>query len=374
MSTMRSRLATWAANPMINKELRGRMRSGRSIIVLSIYLGLMAVFCVLFYWAIDGTAGLRNPYDQHLGRDLLYGIVTFETMLVAFLAPAFTVGAISGERERQTFDLLMTTLLRPRAIVLGKMGSALAFLLLLILGVAPLESLAFMFGGVSPDEIAGSLVVLAFAALLYGSIGFFWSSLMRSTVAATVLTYGTLLLATVGVPLVFYIVTAVASSGPNGSRFTSTPEFIYFAGVLFSSNPLIAMGFSEAFLRQGKSLFIFTDTSLVNGTSLLIVQPWLVFCILALIGSVILLMFSTRMLPPVRARRRQQQPGLPATEPEGAIPAPPLGTSYPAPAPGPLPGPPPGPDPAGAAPITGHPVRLARPSDGPAAAPPRGGD
>jgi ABC-2 type transport system permease protein len=303
MTTFRTRLAgLLAANPMINKELRGRMRSGRSVVVMTIYLVLLSLFCLLFYWLISATSQYSNPYDQHIGRDLLYAIVTFETLLVIFLAPAFTVGAISGERERQTFDLLMTTLLKPRSIVAGKMSAALAFLLVLILAVAPLESLAFMFGGVSPEEIAGSLVVLTFAALLYGSVGFFWSSLMRSTVAATVLTYGTLLLFLAGLPFIWVIVMAVVSSTPGGSGFTQTIPFVYGSGLLLSTNPIIAMAISETYVRSGKPLFFFVDTGLLNGQSVFVIHPWLVYCILALIGSLLLLVWSTRFLPPARRR------------------------------------------------------------------------
>src|SRR5437868_4311345 len=100
MTTLRTRLAgSLAANPMINKELRGRMRSARSIIVMTIYLTLLSLFCLVFYWLIDSTSRYSSPYDAHIGRDLLYAIVIFETLLVMFLAPAFTVGAISSERE-----------------------------------------------------------------------------------------------------------------------------------------------------------------------------------------------------------------------------------------------------------------------------------
>ncbi len=332
--------ATWAgtlltANPMVNKELRGRMRGARSIVVLTVYLAVLALFCLLTYWLVSATQSFQNPYDQHIGRDLLYGIVIFETLLVVFLAPAFTVGAISGERERQTFDLLMTTLLRPRAIVLGKMISALAFLLLLILAVAPLASLAFMFGGVAPEEIAGALIVLIFAALLYGSIGFFWSTLMRSTVASTVLTYGTLLVLLLGAPFIWTVTTAVMSSGPGSSHITDTVPWFYLSGLWLSSNPLIAMAISENYLQSGKPLFFFTD--MVNGQTVPIVQPWLVYCLLALLGSAILLAISTRLLPPVRRH---------APPPRTVVPASPAGSPPLAPPPVAPPPVPPAPEPS----------------------------
>ncbi len=305
MSTLAARLGQWAgANPMISKELRGRMRSGRSIVLLTIYLSLLAMFAFLFYWLIYSTAQSRGPYDQQVGRDLLNAIVVFETLLVIFLAPAVTAGTISGERERQTFDLLMTTLLKPRAIVLGKMGAALAFLLVLILAVAPFESLAFMIGGVAPEEVICSLLVLVCAALLFGSVGIFWSSLMRSTAASTVLAYGSLLLTLAGLPFIWTIISVLLSSaaGRSGNGFHADPLYVYFSGFIFSTNPIFAMGISEIYVRQGKGILWFTDTTLVNGQTLWLPQSWLVFCVLALLGSGLLLALSVRVLPPVRRR------------------------------------------------------------------------
>jgi ABC-type transport system involved in multi-copper enzyme maturation permease subunit len=313
------------ANPMISKELRSRMRSGRSIAVLTAYVTLLGLFGVLYYWIIYASSRYRNPYDQQIGRDLLYGIVTFETLLVIFLAPAFTAGVISGERERQTFDLLMTTLLKPREIILGKMGSALAFLLLLILAVAPLESMAFLFGGVAPEEILGSLVVLVCAALLYGSIGIFWSSLMRSTAASTVLSYGTLLLMLAGLPFLWFVIMIIIGANGNGSALSNNVAFIYFSGMLLSTNPLIAMGLSENYLRQGKPLFFFFDTNIVNGQSLPVLHPWFAYCLFAVVVSSIVLWWSIRRLPLVRSQGtfRRVAPAVPGG-PGAALVAPPL--------------------------------------------------
>jgi ABC-2 type transport system permease protein len=306
------------ANPMISKELRSRMRSGRSIAVLTAYVTLLGLFGVLYYWIIYASARYRSPYDQQIGRDLLYGIVSFETLLVIFLAPAFTAGVISGERERQTFDLLMTTLLKPREIILGKMGSALGFLLLLILAVAPLESMAFLFGGVAPEEILGSLVVLICAALLYGTIGIFWSSLMRSTAASTVLAYGTTLLLLAGLPFLWFVVMIIIEANNSGALSNNVP-FVYFSGIILSTNPLIAMGLSEAFLRQGKPLFFFFDTSIVNGQNLPVLHPWLAYCLFALVGSLILLWWSIRHLPLVRSQGAPRRVAVPTvTEAPGA--------------------------------------------------------
>src|SRR5512136_1476050 len=197
-------------NPVTLKELRGRMRGSRAFVVLIIYLALMSVFVTLLY-ALYVTSGSSyagpggysaGPDRQYLGKFVFGSVVGIELLLVCFICPAFTVGAISGERERQTYDLLRTTLLRARTLITGKLVSALSYVGLLLVAALPLQSLAFLLGGVAPEEVAiGSLLLLS-TAFLYSAAGIFFSSFMRRTLGATILTYAFVLLDTLGLPLV----------------------------------------------------------------------------------------------------------------------------------------------------------------------------
>ena len=227
--------------------------------------------------------------------------------------------------------------------------------------MAPLESLAFLFGGVAPEEILGSLVVLICAALLYGSIGIFWSSLMRSTAASTVLAYGTLLLMLAGLPFLWFVIMIIISANGNSSALSNNIPFIYFSGILLSTNPLIAMALSESYLRQGKPLFFFFDTNIVNGQSLPVLHPWFAYCLFAVVVSAIVLWWSIRRLPLVRSQGapRRVAPSVPGG-PGAALVAPPLEVA-------PLPAPPPPPH------IVGQPVRPHEPAPpGPPAVPTAG--
>src|SRR5438876_11937537 len=118
--------------PGVLKELRGRMRGMRAFVVLTVYLTLMSGFVTLLY--VLNASWMSNPGSAagaNIGRLLCAGIVGTELFLVTFIAPTFTAGAISGERERQTYDLLRTTLLPARSLVLGKLVSALSYVFLL---------------------------------------------------------------------------------------------------------------------------------------------------------------------------------------------------------------------------------------------------
>ena len=221
--------------------------------------------------------------------------------------PAFTAGSITSEREQKTYDLLMTTLLPPRSVIFGKLGSALAYVALLILAVAPLQSLSFMLGGVAPEEIILSQVTMFLAAVLFASIGIFWSTVVKSSVGSNVLTYGTILFQMIGVPLLYGLVGtsigAFFSTNPNTPPLSSYEWFWYASGIILSLNPFAAMGISDALLAKGDPLFIYTSTDLLNGKALLVVSPWLIFCIEALLIIAFLVLLSIRNVRPVHYRR-----------------------------------------------------------------------
>src|SRR6478672_1241966 len=196
-------------NPLLTKELRGRMRGWRAIAILTAYLFLLGGITWLTYALITLNAGSNTDVTSaQLGKFLLGAVVLFQLLFVGLLSPAFTAGIITGEREKQTYDLLMTTLLRPRSIIIGKMGAALAWLLLLVLAVVPLASLSFILGGVAPEELILALVVLLAATYFYGAIGLFWSSVVRSTIVAVVLSLITIAVLVVVAPVIYYMVIA----------------------------------------------------------------------------------------------------------------------------------------------------------------------
>lgn len=289
------------------------MRGWRAVVILVSYLLILSIITWLTFLAVAGTsASSGGPGSSQVGKIIFSVLVVFQTVMVALLTPAFTAGAITSEREQKTYDLLMTTLLPARTVIFGKLGSALAWSALLILAVAPLQSLAFLFGGVSPEEVLLSQVVMLVAALLFASVGIFWSCVVRTSVASNVLTYGTILLQMIGIPFFYYLIVVILGLNDysqTGPRLTEQPEFFYATGIVLSSNPIIAMAFSEAFYLQGQSLFIYTTDEILNNHTLLVVSPWLLFCIEALFLTALLVLWSIKLVKPVRARRKR--PGTP---------------------------------------------------------------
>jgi len=300
--TLRERLAN---NPVVLKELRGRMRGNRAFAVLSIYLGLMSLFTMLLYftYAASTNVDVYGPSGQVVGKIVFGGLVGIELFLVCFIAPAFTAGAISGERERQTYELLRTTLLPARSLVLGKLASALSFIVLMLFAAVPLQSLAFLLGGVALEEVLISLVILLATALASGTAGIFFSTVMRRTLGASVLTYASALAAVLGLPLLMLVFLPVY--GIFFSSYSTPPSpilqaaLVYSFGLLVCLNPLATAFFTETILVNEQSV-LGMPFSLVNGSTIPLISPWIPYTFFCFFFSFILILISIQLV-----RRRE---------------------------------------------------------------------
>jgi len=281
------------------------MRGARAFVVLTVYLLLMSGFASLLYFAYVASANASPAVGVTgatlVGKVVFGGVVGIELFLVCFIAPSFTAGAISSERERQTYDLLRTTLLPARSLVLGKLISALSYVLLLLLAALPLQSLAFLLGGVALEELLIATVVLFVTALSFGTVGIFFSSAMRRTLGASVLTYAFALMATLGLPLLaITLIPVVDLFLFNSPAPTVQAILIYLLGLLISVNPIATAIVTEVVLIEEQSAFYFT-TSLANGATIPLVSPWIVYVLLYTSLSVALILWSVRLVKRVES-------------------------------------------------------------------------
>ena len=233
------------------KELRSRMRGRRAFMVLTAYLAVLALITYGAYVVVApvarATAGQQGGFgfgfgqanaSALIGQSIFSVLSVFQGVLVSMIAPAFTAGQISLEREKQTLDLLITTPLRPGAIIIGKLVTALAFVILMIVAAIPICAIVLMYGGASVGDIVRQQVLLLAVAIGFGAIGIFASALLRRTQAATVLAYGSVLALTLGTAMVFAFWDQVASTSdggfPIGER-ASAPEQLRYL------NPMVGM-------------------------------------------------------------------------------------------------------------------------------------
>lgn len=193
-------------NPVLRRELLERWRGPRAAVVLTAYLGVLGGLLLLSRWlatnwleqqAANGWAPVTAS-GPVLGRFLLENLLAGVMGLVLFVAPGYAAAQLAGERERRTLGLLRITLLRPWNIVLGKLGAASAWTVLLVLVTAPLAATAFGLGGATLGDLLRGLLVVVVVAVCIAAMAIGVSARTRRTTGAVVLTYGLVLALVIG--------------------------------------------------------------------------------------------------------------------------------------------------------------------------------
>ena len=282
-------------NPVILKELRGRMRGRQAFLLLTIYLGLITLFIGMVYAFLfeQSSNFLWEPSMRQTAGKAIFGtVILLELLLLSFIAPGLTAGAITSERERQTFDLLRTTLLSARSLVLGKLGSAFAFLFLLILTGLPVQSLAFILGGVGLGETVAAGLMLVVTAIFYCTLGIFFSSFMKRTLPATVSSYAAILLSFLVLVAIFFFIAYVESLSYNSTNQIREDILIVMLWFLISTNPIMAAVMSEVILVDQQSLF-YTNSPLFGGSGpAYLPSPWIIYIVFYLGLTLIMILLS----------------------------------------------------------------------------------
>ncbi|MBO5598829.1 MAG: ABC transporter permease subunit [Oribacterium sp.] len=141
----------------------------------------------LFYVSKNARATGEISYINFLR--IYYIAAAAELLLILLIAPALTSSSISGERERKTLGLLLTTQLDPWDIVIGKFLGALSTLFLLVITSIPILSTVYIYGGITLTEVLQYISALTVTAVFCTSVGIMGSSLVNSTAASNAISY-----------------------------------------------------------------------------------------------------------------------------------------------------------------------------------------
>lgn len=297
-------LAALLQNPVTVKELRSRMRGRRAFVVLTIYLLLMGIFITALYGIYSSASRqVFGPDPAQAGKVIYGAVLAIQAVIVVILGPAFTAAAISGEKERQTYDLLRTTLLPARALVSGKLISSLSYVFLLILAALPLQSIAFLLGGVSLIELIVSVLLVLVSAVTFALLGLYYSSQLRSTLAASVTTFASAFFLTIGIPaivLALWLPLASTFMRTGSSRPWIEVVATYGGLALASINLPAAIIVSDIFLLQEDALFFWQST--IGGRTVWLFSPWWVYIVFYSLLGLILFRATVRRVQRVPKR------------------------------------------------------------------------
>lgn len=180
-------------NPVIEKELKTKMRGWRAPALITAYLGFL-FFVVFIYFLIYQEN--RRYGSQVLIPEIvvsLYNTIAFiQLLLILFITPIITGGAISSERERQTLDLLLCTDFSALKIIIGKIFVSIAHIMLLVTASFPILGIVFLYGGVRIWDVILLFIFYIIIAVMTASIGVFYSTVFKKSIVSIVMTYLTL--------------------------------------------------------------------------------------------------------------------------------------------------------------------------------------
>jgi ABC-type transport system involved in multi-copper enzyme maturation permease subunit len=159
------------ANPILLRVIQSGGKRKRDLLIRSAYLGAL-VFLVVFL-LLNSAGSLASASLSDLAKQSaeIFRFMSYvQLALVALLAPIFTAGAITQERDSQTYDILLSTPLTNGQIVLGSLLSRLFFVVALLVSGIPIFSITQIFGGVAIKSIALSCLIACATAFITGAI------------------------------------------------------------------------------------------------------------------------------------------------------------------------------------------------------------
>jgi len=209
-------MALWSDNPILARELSVRLSMRRqSPAQRRAALTAVGVAIPLLYATV-----LWGARDARIAADIRPLIVGgLETALLALFAPILAASAFTLEREKQTWNALLMTRLRPWQIVLGKYVGSLAPAAVVYACFLPLNAALAARAGMSLPRFVAESIVLAATMCLYGAVGLFCSWACRRTQAANTAVTLAVLAMLAGPWLLLPLWVSVTSSAFNIDQF-----------------------------------------------------------------------------------------------------------------------------------------------------------
>jgi ABC-2 type transport system permease protein len=253
-------------NPILLRELRGRMRTARSFWLLSGFLAIVAGAALLIYTSDYSSNPAQFGGDVDVGRSVFLTLMVTTMIALSFIAPILAAGSIAGERERQTFDLLLTTQLSMRQLVFGKIIASLIYCLLLLAAITPLMGIVFLIGSVDMTQLIIMLAVVCANIILLTCIGVYWSVRATTPLSATGMTLASVLFILLAIPLLTILLPEIIiTTGVEQYR-----EFINH--MTLAIHPFIVLFFTDEALRTQQ---LWGQAFSLNGTTIVVPAMWI---------------------------------------------------------------------------------------------------
>jgi ABC-type transport system involved in multi-copper enzyme maturation permease subunit len=158
------------ANPILVRVVSGGSKRSRHLWARLIYLVVLVAVFVLGGGLLirAGERSLADLAKQATQTFMLVSMV--QLFLMSLIAPIFCAGAITQEKDANTYHILLATPLSNAQIVLGALFSRMYFVWVLLLSGLPIFCITMIYGGVTTTEIFESFGLAACTGLVTGAL------------------------------------------------------------------------------------------------------------------------------------------------------------------------------------------------------------
>jgi ABC-type transport system involved in multi-copper enzyme maturation permease subunit len=168
------------ANPVYDKEVRSEIFSQgtlmlRVVIQVSMILAIPIMACCLYIWS--------HYTPVYVSYVLLFNLL---------VGPVFSAGSMTSERERETLDLLLTTVISPWQIMWGKLVAGLrisSVLTMFLVWPIALAALLVPFYWKNFPAVVAYLGIILLTCMSTAVVALFCSAVFRKTAVSMITAY-----------------------------------------------------------------------------------------------------------------------------------------------------------------------------------------
>jgi ABC-type transport system involved in multi-copper enzyme maturation permease subunit len=215
-------------NPILKKEMNVALRGWKLPVVITLF-NLM----ILFFMSMFSITAISNDNGVLMIENIkgMFYILTYcQVVCVVFMTPALTANTVSGERQRGTLEIMLSTPTTYSSIIRGKLAAGVFFIWILIITSMPYYAMLSIFGGVGLGALLLNMLFITVITLSIGSAGIFFSTIIRKSNAATVVTYVYTLMICLGTLIASSLIFAVIMEKLGGSGV----DIIVYVPALFN--------------------------------------------------------------------------------------------------------------------------------------------
>lgn len=187
-----------AIYPILKRELRSYFASPLAYIILVVFQVISARFFFLYlqgYLQFQFDPGYQvQTGDLNLNNLVILPYFGTISIVLLLIVPLITMRLVADEKKNYTAELLFTSPVRIRSIVLGKFLAALILLVIMLL-LSSINIFVLMVHG-NPDlgAVLSGYIGLLLLGASFLAVGIFASSLTENQLIAAVVSFGVLLL------------------------------------------------------------------------------------------------------------------------------------------------------------------------------------